>query len=109
MSFLIQWIDGDEPGFEDVTDEQAYRMMQPNSLPSRHDEDKEVGLYYTEVKGCRFHFNWEPPGIQVGYDEDAMPKAEAQNIIEEISQNIAQAAKVRTRVLDEDDGQVWRL
>ncbi|MBD2248648.1 hypothetical protein [Nostoc sp. FACHB-888] len=83
MDFLIKQTDDD---WFNLPSKLFPEALHPNSVPSRSISG--WGDYRIEVMECEIAFSFESPGIQVIFGNNNIPEALAQQLVEEICQNI---------------------
>ena len=80
-------------------------IMTPNSYPSIL-----VMLdrgYYYEIEGDRVYYSWEPPGIQMTFNQE-IPYSKAKQIADEVVNNIL-ATGQHAELLELDSSQLYQF
>ncbi|MBH8563649.1 hypothetical protein I8748_15870 [Nostoc sp. CENA67] len=94
MEFLIKQTHG---YWFNLPSELFSEALHPNSIASKAIAG--WGDYRIEVMECEIAFSFESPGIQVIFGNDNIPEALAQQLIEEICQNITTLTGQRAEVI----------
>ena len=81
--YLIKRTDG---SFLDLPKSSFDSVLRPNSIPS--EPVARWGDHRIKVPGCEIAFSFEPPGLQVIFQDPGFPQRIADQIVDEIRQNI---------------------